>query len=483
MNIGNDGGEQIKVLGDGLLVMTRSLCNYNQDFCYGLMKFDFDGHLQWKTIVYDTLATNYWEPMVVRNDAILVNMNYVSDVPNLNYSVLAFDMQGNYLERFDYWHPGQQGYHWARGMEGLGNRLFVNFGFKDLGTGISREGIRAYDANWNLLWERYVPNTYPNPLWCDTDATPDGGVVAIYSSWKNPGHKGICTIEKYDAEGDIEWTTVLPHEYNSFSSWVKIDRHPDGGYVGTWKIDTFGLFIWTRPNIVFKLDAAGQVEWEKVEYHEQYNFWGLFAAQNGDIIGCGVAEDFANDTIEDDEYFVGYVSRFKPNGELRWKRKVFDHTGGGYRYEFYNGAEMPNGDLVFTGQMWDTIYGTADDPYPDDVWLVKLDSNGCFSPGCGEEQHLVAAKEPQQSLREQPFVLFPNPFSEQITLASILGRHIPQGEYRAVLYDMNGQIIRQQSFNPNLLTYFDTGDAPPGAYILAVYKDGVLMQTLKAVKP
>lgn len=331
------------------------------------------------------------------------------------------------------------------------------------------------------LWERQVPNTYPNLLWCDTDATPDGEVVAIYSSWKSPASDhGICTIEKYDAEGDLEWTTVLPHEYNSFSKWVKIDHHPDGGYVGTWKIDTFGLFIWTQPNIVFKLDAAGQVEWERVEYHEQYNFWGLFAAQNGDIIGCGVAQDFFNDTIEGDEYTAGFVARFKPNGELRWKRKIFDHTDSGYRHQFFNGAEMSNGDLVFTGEMRDSL---PDDPYPWNVWLVRLDSNGCFAPGCGEEQHLVAAKEPQQqAAAEQIFVLFPNPFSEQITLAAVLGAHIPPGEYRAVLCDMQGRAVRQRMFNPNLLTDFDVGDVPPGAYSLVVFRDGLPVQTLKAVK-
>ena len=84
-------------------------------------------------------------------------------------------------------------------MEGYGGRLFVNFGYKDLGSGKFREGIRAYDADWNVLWEKHVPNTYPNLGWCDTDAAPDGGVVAIYSSW-NSSSESKATVEKYNAE-------------------------------------------------------------------------------------------------------------------------------------------------------------------------------------------------------------------------------------------------------------------------------------------
>ena len=469
----NDNGRKIILIDDGMVVLVNGFCEYNTMDCFGLMKFDFEGNLIWKAVALDTLDVNHGEAIEVINDTIFVNANYL-DVPNKHYCVIAFNMQGNYLSRRDYEYPGLLNYHWAREIAALGDRRFVTFQYRDTATGRYMGRLRAFDNNWNIVWERSISNFYPHVGWCEMEPTPDGGAAMIYSSCQT--YHCRASIEKYDASGGLEWTTVFPKDYNS-ATWVDLAVHPDGGYVGFWRIDTFGIFIYPYPELVFKLDAAGQFEWQKVRFDRAQNFWQVFAAQNGDIIACGVAQDFYQDTID---YFAGLIRRLKPNGETRWERKIFDYTDGGIRNQFFYGVEMPNGDLVFSGDIRDTL---PDDPYPGNVWLVKLDSNGCFTPGCGEEQYLVAAKEPQQAVEEQPFALFPNPFSDHITLAAVLGRHIPPGEYRAVLYDAQGQIIRQQSFSPNLLTYFDTEDAPPGAYILAVYKDGVLMQTLKAVKP
>lgn len=469
--MGNDYGRKIGIVDDGFVVPINGFCDYNTKDCFGLMKFDFEGNLVWKTVVLDTLEINHSESIEVINDTIFVNANYLG-VPNKHFSILSFDMQGNYLNRRDYNQPGMPYYHWAREIAALGDRRFITFQYRDSVSGQYLGKLRTYDNHWNTLWERSIPNFYPNVGWCEIEPTPDGGAAMIYSSCDLPDCR--ASIEKYDASGGLEWVTTFPKDYHS-AKRVDLALHPDGGYVGFWRIDTFGIYIYPNPELVFKLNALGQFEWQKVHFDRARNFWQIFAAQNGDLIACGVARDFYQDTAA---YYTGFIRRYKPNGETRWERKIFDFTEGAIRSTFFNGAEIPNGDLIFSGEIWDTLPG---DP-PGNVWLVRLDSNGCLAPGCGEEQHIVAAKAPPQHLQEQPFMLFPNPFSEQITLASILGAHIPSGDYRAVLHNMQGQIIRQQSFNPNLLTYFDTGDAPPGAYILAVYRDGVLMQTLKAVK-
>ncbi len=219
-------------------------------------------------------------------------------------------------------------------------RFFVHFDFKDTATLKYREGIRVFDPMWNLLWETTVPNNgYPALLWCTSDPTTDGGLAIIYSFWKNPGHKGVATIEKYDSVGTLEWATTLPHEYNSFSKWVNLSQHPDGGYVGLWQIDAFLPLHYQTPDIVFKLDPAGKLLWEKVSFEEQHNFIHLLVAQNGDFIGCGVAENFQNDTIEEPGFRVGYIARFNAEGERRWERMIFEQREGAWISELIGGRK------------------------------------------------------------------------------------------------------------------------------------------------
>ncbi len=477
---GNDYGTQVIKVSDGLIVQVNAFCQFNTRDCFGLMKFDTEGNHLWTSVVYDTLEINYLKAMTVKDDTIYLNTDYLG-IEGKDYSILKFNLEGQYLNRYDYWHPSVDNLHYARFMTCQQGLFYTHFDFKDTATLKFREGIRVFDPMWNLLWETTVPNNgYPALLWCTSDPTTDGGLAVIYSSWKNPGHKGVATIEKYDSIGTLEWATTLPHEYSSFSKWVNISQHSDGGYVGTWKIDTFGVFIYDRPDILFKLDANGNLLWEKVNFYEQNNFWHFFVAQNGDLIGCGVAENFQNDTIDEPEFQVGYIARFNADGERLWERKIFEQREDAWIHELIGGVELDNGDLVFTGSMDDT--SALPDPYPQNVWLVKVDSNGCFTPGCGTEQYLVSAHEPVKEVSEGIFRLFPNPFGERLSLGSVLGRHIPTGTYRARLYDAQGNLIFDKAFQPNLIHDFDTSALPAGFYTLSILRDGKLVQTLKAVK-
>ena len=95
LQMGNDFGRKIIVINDGFIVSINGFCDYNTKDCFGLMKFDFEGNLVWKTVVLDTLEINHSECIEVINDTIFVNTNYLG-VPNKHFSILAFDMQGNY---------------------------------------------------------------------------------------------------------------------------------------------------------------------------------------------------------------------------------------------------------------------------------------------------------------------------------------------------------------------------------------------------
>lgn len=472
LQMGNERGRKVVLLDEGILLLVNGFCDENTKECLGLLRFDMDGTLQWKTVILDSLEINHGESMEMIKDTIYINTNYLG-IPGKNYAILKFDMQGNYISRIDYNYPGLANYHWARDVAASDHRRFITFQYRDSLNGDYLGKIRAFDENWSILWERNIPNIYSDMGWCDTEPTPDNGAVIIYSSCES----GQCraNIEKYDSLGGLEWTTTFPKDYY-LAKRVELAVHPDGGYVGFWRIDTFGIYVYPNPDMVFKLDVSGQFEWQKVVFNYAQNFSHLFASPNGNILACGVAQDFYQDSIN---YFTGFIRCYQADGDFKWERKIFDYTEGGIESIFNTGAQIANGDFIFSGEIWDTL---SNDPFPGNVWLVKLDSNGCIVPGCGEEQYLSNSQEPAQMETKETFAVFPNPFIDNITLASIFGKTIPPGEYHAKLYNVQGVLLRQQVINPILLTSMDTEGISAGAYLLIVFKDGKVIQTLKVVK-
>lgn len=181
---GNDYGTQVIKVNDGLIVQVNAFCQFNTRDCFGLMKFDLEGNHLWTSVVYDTLEINYLKAMTVKDDTIYSNTNYLG-IEGKDYSILKFNMEGEYLDRYDYWHPGVEHFHWSRSMKYRQNRFFVHFGYKDTVTLRFREGIRAFDPMWNLLWETSVPNNgYPTPRWCTSDPTNDGKLVQTLKAVK-----------------------------------------------------------------------------------------------------------------------------------------------------------------------------------------------------------------------------------------------------------------------------------------------------------
>lgn len=473
---GNDYGTQVVDHDGKLLILVKALCEYNTRFCGGIVSIDYDGTELWKTVYYDTLETNYDEAMVVHRDTIIVNMNYW-DVGDKNYALIFFDLDGHEVRRIDYYYPGLQYHHWARGLTSYGDRVFACFVHRTSLQMPAREIIHAYDGGWNFLWEASVPNTFENPEWSDLEATPDGGFVIGYASWQNGTRERMATIEKYDADGGMEWQTPLSRRGSYDSDWVKLDLHPDGGYVGIWRLDTFAAYIAHLPPIVFKLDGVGNIEWERIDFYEQVYLYDLIAARNGDLIGCGLAEDWLW-TNDDPEYRVAYIVRYNAQGEKIWDRRIVEENDGAYFYELYGGVELDNGDLVFTGIMWDTIYGTPDDPTPDNVWVIKVDSMGCFTPGCDEWQYVSVEDVRGVEKKERSFVAYPNPALDFVVLGAVLGAQIRPGAYTLLLHDLQGHLLYQQQFDPLRIVQIDTGHLVPGQYVITVLRDGVHEQTL-----
>lgn len=176
------------------------------------------------------------------------------------------------------------------------------------------------------------------------------------------------------------------------------------------------------PGIVSKISYTGERLWDT--YFWPYNGFvtEAFTTRNGDIVLTGAVYlqyDYQPGAIPDRQLGGGYIARVSANGEVLWERKIYDLTHCNTLSQcysaFYNGAELPNGDLIFSGRVDTLIPGAPAIVKNTNSWVVKTDANGCLTPNCGLVQALDTTfytatttwQTPPQS--SMPLQISPNP--------------------------------------------------------------------------
>ncbi len=476
LDIGNDYATHVVPVSDGVIIQAIGFCDFNSRDCHGLVKLDFNGNIVWKKIIYDTLEVNGLTAFFIRNDTILLNMSYLG-IPDKACSVLSFDLNGNYLSRFDYSQPTP--YSAGDILLRPDANLYVKFDIRHPITNKIIEYTRCYDRDWNLLWDTHTPeNVGLNQT--KSAVSLDSGLIIGYTAWPGGGQDLAFNVEKYSKDGQLEWHTKYPHSCNNNGQVIKINAMPDGTYIGAFVSDSFGFLIADHVELWFKIDANGDKVWEKANTMEERSIYHSFVSQNGNIIACGEMGNYYYDTIQD-PYLSGYLMCLNPDGERVWERKILDKTAGIYRQYVYGGTELPNGDLVFVGMVWDTMT-TPENPAFTDMWIFKTDNLGCFTPGCGEWQSLVAVGEPQKTMPARTFGIYPNPVTDHCNLVATLGEIIPPGQYYVRLYDSKGQFLFSKNIDPLFLNRLDLSGAPAGLCTAVLFREGAVYQTIKVVK-
>jgi hypothetical protein len=101
--------------------------------------------------------------------------------------------------------------------------------------------------------------------------------------------------------------------------------------------------------------------------------------------------------------------RMDGDGNLKWQRDIADTRYPSGQF-LYAGAEMSNGDLVFTGSL-----GFPGPPEGFNVWLLRTDSMGCLTADCGDFQEIVPVEEPPPS-DDTGYQVYPNPAHIEVTV-------------------------------------------------------------------
>ena len=267
------------------------------------------------------------------------------------------DLEGNFIGNL------QNDDIFGHAVAGLGD--YNNDGYTDIAVGAYDDvGGTDKGAVWLLTLEQCPDTCVPgnqetfqkifvhggNDKGHSVIQTLDNGyLIAGEMANGNAGGSDILVM-KTDQDGDTLWTRTFGSSGNETGSSITIRQTADTGYVLAGR--TYGFGLGSHAYII-KLDAAGDIEWEK-------------AIGGNDPSGHARAIE----QTADGGYIIagsngGYIVRLNANGSMRWNR----YRSGGGNMHLTSVKETPEHDFVFAGHVQ---YGAGN--YSG--WGLKLDTLG-----------------------------------------------------------------------------------------------------------
>jgi len=327
-----------------------------------------------------------------------------------------------------------------------------------------------------VLWDVFPQATFNNQ--------GIGGIVELSNGdflFTNYTCTGSCfryglSITRTDSAGSEIWTSLYPEETSS--NTIRM-AHITGDTVAI----SWGRNLWAELDSVAPYPPS--ILWYNGEAEEigRYNFTADFKrvifnirkSSDGGIIGVGYVDRRSSGLG-----ILGWVFRISPQGLLQWQRYITYQDAPESNSAFYDLTEDPDGSLVLTGRH--SILPS----HPDagisrtNAWLVRLDSTGCFEPGCGSTQLITGGQEAVQQEQERRVLVFPNPTGASF---SLLMEGYPQPVYpvRAKMWDMQGRLLEERTVGaPSEIWYCE--DRPPGVYWIQVHTSAGQVGVAKLVK-
>ena len=324
----------------------------------------------------------------------------------------------------------QSGEHMRQTLDGG----FILFG--DNSSTSERLWVMKTDSFGVVEWEQ----TYggPNGEWATHIAVcADGGYIftaETKSLGPNAPAEVNIRIMKIDSSGNEEFTKVFGEDEVD-ASWA-IEQTQDGGYIfgGSLKADTDGH---TRFYAI-RLDNLGDTVWTKTfDPLSGLTLFGYFNSiielPDGSFIGAG--SNWQTDSIVVAR-FQGVVIKMDANGNKLWQKEYTLLTGNGSDHHIKDIRPTADGGFICAG----VIYPSAPDTGSQDMWLLKIDSNGCADTTCSL---ITGISNTQNSQLSSQLLIYPNPTNGIFSIE--LPKESKEGTFS--LININGKEVFKQSVN------------------------------------
>jgi hypothetical protein len=206
----------------------------------------------------------------------------------------------------------------------------------------SRVILLKTDSLGNEIWKKvFGDSTLPVEFSGLIPARDTGCILSLYIGGSSPSN----TIVKISRTGNIIWSKV--------------------GNISCGYEDYSGSYISLGGNTRHRYDAFGNYV-TSIHYGDSTEYspcWGIETSDSGAVI-VGVTETYASGGPND---WDGFISRIDKAGNLLWAKAI----GTDSLDQFINVDQTFDGGFILVGKT--ALYGTST---KNDVWLVKIDSNG-----------------------------------------------------------------------------------------------------------
>ncbi len=478
-----DNGFRIFEDSDGYLITIGGLCFGNQLRCSAMLKTDWNGEELWRSDIFHTYPNAFAITDALRNAEdgyLLVGTAWVDTTQSYKPFLMKISAVGDSLWVVDY---DDQNKDSSNEMEPTFDGNYI----MDIIGGVygqySEIILQKITPGGEAIWEQPLETGYQYHYPGNIQVLPNDEIAVAYTFKpynNNNNSQYKAALAKTDSLGNMVWNRFLGQTFWSAGDCGVVTKaYSNGDLIATWCRDTSGLPVSNSNPIIYKIDnTTGQVEWEYYFLKPMISeIRDITIATNGDIIGCGIVNL---------NYQEAWLFRLNPQGELLWE-KYYSSTLSPYTiFDFYEVVESPDGGITAIGRLFlqDTLNGI---PIPDgSVWLVHLDSTGCFTPDCVSDTIVITdILEPESPVAHNaPSVFFsvaPNPSVG--TMRVVFQQPLPWRQARLRVWDARGQAVQQQTLAQGAQqAQVDLADFPPGLYLIALEAEGRVWQAEKVLR-
>ena len=264
------------------------------------------------------------------------------------------------------------------------------------------------DSLGNMQWY----NTYGSLLQeqgANVIQTSEGGYLIGGFKW-NPAiyHTLDAMVIKTDSLGNEQWT----HYYGNpgvDDDMALLAMADDGNYLvatvyGEWIVSPS-----TRTGRIYliKVNSDGETIWEKKIGPKMYHCINknLRKTNDGNLVSTGF---YYQDTIS--EFILdGWLYKFSQEGDSIWMRDYYYYNNQYDVNIFYDATPTSDNGYIAIGKARPDVGGTN-----NKMWIVKVDSMGCDTPGCATGVQVFELPVANRS----EFKVWPNPTSNRFTVHS-----------------------------------------------------------------
>ncbi len=284
-----------------------------------------------------------------------------------------------------------------------------------------------------------------------------------------------------DTLGNITNTLVIGNQYLGIAQ-LKYNSF-DNSYVysGTKRTSKYGSNSMFRIQLT-KLNASNlNITWSKTYGSASIiNSPGSIVLNtDGSIVACGMYSDSTSLPLMNYDT-KGFILKVNALGDSLWMRQYNNYQTPSnplnYFEAFYGIEKTYDGGYIACGGVMNQPQGKA--------WVLKTDSLGCLSPGCGSIINGTATvisgiKTQQKNEEAQSISIYPNPANDilNIKLESI-------DEFIIIkIYNNLGQVVKEEKpiFNDKDAS-INISDLPNGFFCIRLYSNGEIVNTQKLIK-